>query len=50
MKEKFFRFKKGSPAKKLGIEPIDLRKVGSSLAQSIVMKLDNVKIVTDTVK
>ena len=32
MKEGFYRFKKGSPAEKLGIKPIDLRKVGSSLA------------------
>ncbi|TWU37906.1 hypothetical protein Q31b_46950 [Novipirellula aureliae] len=32
MKEGHYRFKTGSPAKKLGIKPIDLRKVGSSLA------------------
>lgn len=32
MKEGLYRFKKGSPAEKLGIKPIDLRKVGSSLA------------------
>ena len=31
MKEGLFRFKKGSPAEKLGIKPIDLRTVGSSL-------------------
>ncbi|TWU37914.1 hypothetical protein Q31b_47030 [Novipirellula aureliae] len=29
----WFRFKEGSPAEKLGIEPIDLREVGSSLAE-----------------
>ena len=32
MKEGLYRFKEGSPAKKLGIKPIDLREVGSSLA------------------
>ncbi|MFC1766118.1 right-handed parallel beta-helix repeat-containing protein, partial [Planctomycetota bacterium] len=32
MKTGLYRFKKGSPAEKLGIKPIDLRKVGSSLA------------------
>lgn len=34
MKEGLYRFKKGSPAEKLGIKPIDLREVGSSLARS----------------
>jgi len=33
IKHKVFRFKAGSPAEKLGIKPIDLSKVGSSLAQ-----------------
>ena len=32
MKQKIFRFLPGSPAEKLGIEPIDLSEVGSSLA------------------
>ena len=32
MKQKIFRFKPGSPAEKLGIQPIDLSKVGSTLA------------------
>lgn len=32
MKEGLYRFKEGSPAEKLGIKPIDLREVGSSLA------------------
>ncbi|MEP4078397.1 right-handed parallel beta-helix repeat-containing protein [Haloferula sp.] len=32
MKEGLYRFKKGSPAEKLGIKPVDLREVGSSLA------------------
>ncbi len=32
MKHKVFRFKPGSPAAKLGIKPIDLSKVGSTLA------------------
>lgn len=31
MKEGLYRFKNGSPAQKLGIRPIDLREVGSSL-------------------
>jgi hypothetical protein len=31
MKQKIFRFKKGSPAIALGIEPIDLSQAGSSL-------------------
>jgi hypothetical protein len=31
MKKKIFRFKPGSPAEKLGIQPIDLSKVGSTL-------------------
>ena len=34
MKTGLFRFQEGSPAEKLGIKPIDLRKVGSSLAPS----------------
>ena len=34
MKKGIYRFKEGSPAKKLGIKPIDLREVGSSLAPS----------------
>ena len=34
MKQGLFQFKKGSPATKLGIKPIDLREVGSSLAPS----------------
>ena len=33
MKGKVFRFLPGSPAEKLGIEPIDLSNVGSSLAR-----------------
>ncbi|MGJ8641878.1 MAG: right-handed parallel beta-helix repeat-containing protein [Luteolibacter sp.] len=33
MKTGLYRFKEGSPAEKLGIKPIDLRKVGSSLAE-----------------
>jgi hypothetical protein len=33
MKQKIFRFKPGSPAEKLGIQPIDLSEVGSSLAK-----------------
>ncbi len=32
MKQGLYRFKEGSPAAKLGIKPIDLRKVGSSRA------------------
>ena len=32
MQEGLYQFKAGSPAEKLGIKPIDLRKVGSSLA------------------
>ncbi|VGO11754.1 hypothetical protein PDESU_00300 [Pontiella desulfatans] len=32
MKEGLYRFKKGSPAEALGIKPIDLREVGSSLS------------------
>jgi hypothetical protein len=32
MRKKVFRFKPGSPAEKLGIQPIDLSKVGSTLA------------------
>ena len=34
MKKGLFQFKKGSPATRLGIKPIDLREVGSSLAPS----------------
>ena len=34
MKTGLYRFQEGSPAEKLGIKPIDLRKVGSSLAPS----------------
>ena len=34
MKEGHYRFKKGSPAEKLDIKPIDLRDVGSSLARA----------------
>ncbi|MEI6890700.1 MAG: right-handed parallel beta-helix repeat-containing protein [Pontiella sp.] len=34
MKIGLYRFKQGSPAKKLGIKPIDLREVGSSFAIS----------------
>ena len=33
MKQKIFRFKPGSPALKLGIQPIDLSNVGSTLAR-----------------
>ena len=33
MESKFFRFRLGSPTKKLGIEPIDLSNVGSSLVR-----------------
>ena len=33
MKQKIFRFLPGSPAEKLGIKPIDLSEVGSSLAR-----------------
>ncbi|TWU37919.1 hypothetical protein Q31b_47080 [Novipirellula aureliae] len=33
MKQKIFRFKKGSPAIALGIQPIDLSTVGSTLAE-----------------
>jgi len=36
MQDKVFRFKPGSPAEKLGIKPIDLSKVGSSLARGAV--------------
>ena len=32
LKQRIFRFKPGSPAEKLGIQPIDLSEVGSSLA------------------
>jgi hypothetical protein len=31
MKERIFGFKPGSPCEKLGIEPIDLSSVGSSI-------------------
>ncbi|MGJ8641876.1 MAG: right-handed parallel beta-helix repeat-containing protein [Luteolibacter sp.] len=34
MKTGIYRFKEGSPVEKLGIKPIDLRKVGSSLAKA----------------
>ena len=34
MKKGLFQFEEGSPATKLGIKPIDLREVGSSLAPS----------------
>jgi len=34
MKKGLYRFEKGSPAEELGIKPIDLREVGSSLATS----------------
>ena len=34
MKKGLFQFEEGSPATKLGIKPIDLREVGSSLAAS----------------
>ena len=33
MKQRIFRFKPGSPAKKLGINPLDMSKVGSTLAE-----------------
>ena len=33
MKQRIFRFKKGSPANALGIKPIDLSEVGSTLAK-----------------
>jgi Right handed beta helix region len=36
MKQKIFRFMPGSPAIKLGIQPIDLSKVGSTLAQKTI--------------
>jgi hypothetical protein len=32
MENKIFRFKPGSPAIQLGIQPLDLSKVGSTLA------------------
>ena len=38
MTQKIFRFKPGSPAIKLGIEPIDLSKVGSTLAPKASLK------------
>lgn len=38
MKQKIFRFKPGSPAIKLGIEPIDLSKAGSTLAPKTIQK------------
>ena len=40
MKLGLYRFKEGSPAEKLGIQPIDLREVGSSLAQKDFSGLD----------
>ncbi len=33
MKQGFFRFQKGSVAERMGIQPLDMRKVGSSLAE-----------------
>lgn len=42
MKEGLYRFKPGSPAEKLGIKPIDLRKVGSSLAGPSKPRADKV--------
>lgn len=42
MKEGLYRFKKGSPAEKLGIKPIDLREVGSSLASPSKSRTDNI--------
>lgn len=38
MKQNIFRFKPGSPASKLGIESIDLSKVGSTLAPKAAQK------------
>ncbi|MDF7798605.1 right-handed parallel beta-helix repeat-containing protein [Pontiellaceae bacterium B1224] len=40
MKKGLYRFKKGSPAEKLGIKPIDLREVGSSLATPTFSSLE----------
>ena len=34
LKQKIFRFKSGSPAEKLGIKPLDMSQVGSTLAKS----------------
>ena len=42
MKQGIYRFEDGSPAEKLGIKPIDLRKVGSSLAPSSFSSADGV--------
>lgn len=42
MKEGLYRFKKGSPAEKLGIQPIDLREVGSSLVNPSKSREDTV--------
>ena len=42
MKKGIFRFEKGSPAEKLGIKPIDLSEVGSSLAPSSFAATDDV--------
>ncbi len=39
MQKGLFRFKEGSPAEELGIKPIDLREVGSSLATSPYLKV-----------
>ena len=42
MKEGLYRFLEGSPAAKLGIKPIDLREVGSSLANPSIARSANV--------
>ena len=42
MKKGLYQFEKGSPAPKLGIKPIDLRQVGSSLATSPYASASNV--------
>ena len=42
MKKGIFRFEKGSPAEKLGIKPIDLSEIGSSLAPSSFAATDDV--------
>lgn len=39
-REGIYRFKKGSPTEKLGIQPIDLREVGSSLTQPSFTGID----------
>ncbi|MGJ8640521.1 MAG: right-handed parallel beta-helix repeat-containing protein [Opitutaceae bacterium] len=43
MKEGLYRFREGSPAEKLGIKPIDLRKVGSSLAGPSKFRVESSK-------